>query len=131
MDHQVYFIILVSIIIDFFNYCSVCHGITTGKAFVREWARLRYGVFEEHGYTGDDASFPMFYKESAGNDLVPNVCSDQQPVLFDFDYGCHVDPQTGLYDSDCTYTLRDEFKPTSSIMSDRKMLKTVSITLYL
>jgi hypothetical protein len=33
-----------------------------GKVFVREWARLRYGVFEEHGYTGADDSFPMFYR---------------------------------------------------------------------
>ena len=93
---------------------------------MREWARLRYGVFEERGYTGDDASFPMFYRESGSEvPLVPNVCSDQQPVLFDYDNGCHVDPQTGLYDSQCTYTLRDGFKPTSSIMSDRQMLQSV------
>ena len=110
-------------IIVFTDHNNLSH--TTGKAFVREWARLRYGVFEEHGYTGDNASFPMFYKELAGNNLVPNVCSDQQPVLFDFDYGCHIDPQSGLYDSQCTYTLRDGFKPTSSIMSDRQMLQSV------
>jgi hypothetical protein len=25
----------------------------TDKLFVHEWAKLRYGVFEEHGYPGD------------------------------------------------------------------------------
>ncbi|XP_046645406.1 calcium-activated chloride channel regulator 1-like [Daphnia pulicaria] len=97
-----------------------------GKVIVREWARLRYGVFEEHGYTGDESAFPMFYRSaSAGQqtaDLVPNVCSDE-PVDFTFDYGCHVDPQTGLYDSNCTYSFTDQFRPGSSIMSDYRMLK--------
>jgi hypothetical protein len=100
----------------------------TGKVIVREWARLRYGVFEEHGYTGDESAFPMFYRSaSAGQqtaDLVPNVCSDE-PVDFTFDYGCHVDPQTGLYDSNCTYSFTDQFRPGSSIMSDYRMLKSV------
>jgi hypothetical protein len=102
-----------------------------GKVFVREWARLRYGVFEEHGYTGDDSPFPMFYRSSSTqqtngipNDLVPNVCSDKQ-VDFTFDYGCHVDPQTGLYDSNCTYSFSDQFKPGSSMMSDYRMLSSV------
>ncbi|XP_046644860.1 calcium-activated chloride channel regulator 4-like [Daphnia pulicaria] len=95
-----------------------------GKVFVREWARLRFGVFEEHGYTGDDSAFPMFYRSSStqqSTDLVPNVCSNEL-VDFTYDYGCRVDPQTGLYDSNCTYSFTDQFKPESSIMSDYKML---------
>ncbi|XP_046647883.1 calcium-activated chloride channel regulator family member 3-like [Daphnia pulicaria] len=85
-----------------------------GKVFVREWARLRYGVFEEHGYTGDDASFPMFYRSASTQqtaDLVPNVCSNEPVNDFTFDYGCYVDPETGLYDPNCTYSFTDQFKP--------------------
>jgi calcium-activated chloride channel regulator 4 len=98
-----------------------------GKVFVREWARLRYGVFEEHGYTGDDSPFPMFYRSSSTqqtNDLVPNVCSNET-VDFTYDYGCYVDPQTGLYDSNCTYSFSNQFKPGSSMMSDYRMLSSV------
>ncbi|XP_057373421.1 calcium-activated chloride channel regulator 4-like [Daphnia carinata] len=95
-----------------------------GQLFVREWARLRYGVFEEHGYTGDDSSFPTFYRPGSAQqsaDMVPNVCSNE-PVEFTIDYGCGVDPQTGLYDSNCVYSFPDTFKPTSSIMSDTRLL---------
>ena len=31
-----------------------------GKVVVHEWAKLRWGVFEEHGYPGD-AQFPLFF----------------------------------------------------------------------
>ena len=31
-----------------------------GKVVVQEWAKLRWGVFEEHGYPGDQ-SFPLFF----------------------------------------------------------------------
>ncbi|XP_057373377.1 calcium-activated chloride channel regulator 4-like [Daphnia carinata] len=95
-----------------------------GQLFVREWARLRYGVFEEHGYTGNDTSYPTFYRPGSAQqsaDMVPNVCSNE-PVEFTIDYGCAVDPQTGLYDSNCMYSFPDTFKPTSSIMSDNRML---------
>ena len=38
-----------------------------GKVIVHEWAKLRWGVFEEHGYPGDD-QFPMFfYKVSSAS----------------------------------------------------------------
>ena len=104
--------------------------MSTGKVFVREWARLRYGVFEEHGYTGEVTSFPMFYRSSSASQnnkepLVPNVCSEAEVGDFGIDYGCHIDPQTGLYDSDCSYTLMDRFKPSSSIMSDTRILSSV------
>ncbi|KAK4015731.1 hypothetical protein OUZ56_030705 [Daphnia magna] len=95
-----------------------------GKLFVREWARLRYGVFEEHGYTGADTTFPTFYRPGTAQqsaDMVPNVCS-HEPVDFVVDYGCGVDRKTGLYDSNCTYSFANSFKPTSSILSDNRML---------
>ena len=97
-----------------------------GKVFVREWARLRYGVFEEHGYTGDDSEYPMFYRLETDefNDLVPNICSNE-PVYAKFTInGCLVD-DSGLYDSNCSYSFTDQFKPGSSIMSDNRMLSTV------
>ena len=31
-----------------------------GKVVVHEWAKLRWGVFEENGYPGDQ-QFPMFF----------------------------------------------------------------------
>ena len=39
-----------------------------GKAVVHEWAKLRWGVFEEHGYPGDQ-QFPLFFYKvfSLGN----------------------------------------------------------------
>ena len=46
----------------------------SGKVFVREWAKFRYGVFEEYGYPGDDR-YPMFYYNRYDH-LVPNYCSD-------------------------------------------------------
>ena len=45
-----------------------------GKVFVHEWAKFRYGVFEEYGYPGDDR-YPMFYYDRFGK-LVPNYCTD-------------------------------------------------------
>ena len=31
-----------------------------GKVVTHEWAKMRWGVFEEHGYPGDD-QFPLFF----------------------------------------------------------------------
>ena len=42
--------------------------------FAHEWAKYRYGVFEEYGYPGDDR-YPMFYYDRYG-ELVPNYCTD-------------------------------------------------------
>ena len=35
-------------------------NMSSGKVFVHEWAKFRYGLFEEYGYPGDDI-YPMFY----------------------------------------------------------------------
>lgn len=34
------------------------------KVFVHEWAHLRYGTFDEHGYQGDE-QMPAFYQDSS------------------------------------------------------------------
>lgn len=119
-----------------FSLNNLQYYIYKAKRFVREWARLRYGVFEEHGYTTEDTPFPMFYRQSQNpiapvrseGPLVPNICADK-PTLFTVDNGCKVDPVTGLYSTDCTYTLKSEFKPDSSMLSDYKMLQSVHIYL--
>ena len=54
----------------------------TKKVFVHEWAKLRYGVFEEFGYPGDK-QYPLFYYEQLYTDngpvqeLRPNFCTDE------------------------------------------------------
>ena len=35
--------------------------INPGKLFVKEWAKFRYGVFDDHGFAGDSL-YPNFYK---------------------------------------------------------------------
>ncbi|XP_050712037.1 calcium-activated chloride channel regulator 1-like isoform X2 [Eriocheir sinensis] len=86
-----------------------CRWGDKGKALMREWARLRWGVFEEHGYKSDPV-FPAYYWHAAGVQdeprLVPNHCTDE-PVLGKFvksntskecqmtkeDEECHFEPQ--------------------------------------
>ena len=55
-----------------------------GNVFVHEWSKLRYGVFEEYGYAGDNV-YPLFvFKNAAGEGgegvtkLVPNFCTNQE-----------------------------------------------------
>ena len=53
-----------------------------GRSFVHEWAKYRYGVFEEYGYPGDER-FPMFHTKSQFtsqgivSEIVPNYCVDE------------------------------------------------------
>ena len=57
----------------------VIASINRGKTLLHEFSKLRWGVFEEHGYPGDDM-FPMFYlKETWGANgqetvVKPNFC---------------------------------------------------------
>ena len=61
-----------------------------GKALVHEWAKLRWGVFEEYGYPGDD-KFPLFYykttwtEEGQQNVLRPNFCTDTELLGYGVD----------------------------------------------
>ena len=51
-----------------------------GKVIVHEWAKLRWGVFEEHGYPGDH-QFPMFfYKVSSASLVEPVLTSPIQTI---------------------------------------------------
>ena len=44
------------------DWNSTLGAVTSpAKVFVKEWAKLRYGVFDEHGYPGDKL-YPNYYK---------------------------------------------------------------------
>ncbi|GAB6022221.1 chloride channel [Chamberlinius hualienensis] len=45
-----------------------------GRVFVHEWAHLRYGTFDEHGYQSDE-QMPLFYADK-DNKIHPTGCSD-------------------------------------------------------
>ncbi len=51
----------------------------TEKVFVHEWAQLRYGVFDEHGYTGNE-NYPIFHNIDL--DPLPNICTNDLPPKF-------------------------------------------------
>ena len=54
----------------------------TGKVFVQEWSKFRYGVFEEYGYPGDNV-YPLFYYDTQVDadgehrTLTPNFGTDK------------------------------------------------------
>ena len=92
------------------------------KVMVHQWAKVRWGVYEEYGYPGDE-KFPMFYLKtlwtSSGQTEVvkPNFCSNKElsGVSFDLETGgeCSTDPLTGRPDSNC-YFLPDQANTANS-----------------
>ena len=98
-----------------------------GQVFVHEWAKYRYGVFDEFGYPGDK-KYPMFYYKSQWtmqgqvNEIAPNFCTNEGLVdyrLEDWKYGgsCKYDEKTGLPDLNCFPVLGDGNRVKSSIMA--------------
>jgi uncharacterized protein YegL len=96
-----------------------------GQTFVHEWAKYRYGVFEEHGYPGDE-QFPMFYIKKTQstygevNALSPNFCinTDVKYTMGNVNGGnCLFDEKTGLPDSNCIIFLVGDNGVDSSIMA--------------
>ena len=47
----------------------------SGKVVAQQWLKLRYGVFEEHGYAGDKL-YPLNYINSEDADIYPTSCTD-------------------------------------------------------
>jgi len=97
-----------------------------GQVFVHEWAKYRYGVFEEHGYPGDDR-YPMFYYDVEWNEngtvstINPNFCSNNDIVdyeMIDVTTGgkCSYDSKSGLPDANCIPYLGKNNTISSSIM---------------
>ena len=98
-----------------------------GQVFVHEWAKYRYGVFEEFGYPGD-AKYPMFYYKAQWtsngqeNVVTPNFCTNSD--LTDYSMvdavsgnGCRMDEETGLPDYNCIPVLGENVTVDSSIMA--------------
>ena len=93
---------------------------------VHEWAKLRWGVFEEYGYPGD-ARFPMFFLKTTWDadtqidTLKPNFCtnSEVEGESVDVNTGgeCQVEPRSGLPDFSCYFLPRVDNLVTSSYMA--------------
>merc|ERR1719239_1787753 len=98
----------------------------TDKVIVHEWAKLRWGVFEEFGYPGDER-FPMFYFQTTwgpnGQEdiLKPNFCTSTEVEGESRDVvtggECSNDPDSGLPDSNCYFFPRVESTVASSYMA--------------
>jgi len=98
----------------------------TDKVVVHEWAKLRWGVFEEYGYPGDP-KFPMFYMKTTWGAsgqvdvLKPNFCTstEVEGEARDVVSGgeCTMDPESGLPDSNCYFFPKTESTVASSYMA--------------
>ena len=91
-------------------------SIFTPQILVHEWAKLRWGVYEEYGYPGDE-KFPMFYYKSTWGAngqqdvLKPNFCTSIEVTGSSQDIStgeaCINDAASGLPNRNC-YFLPDK-----------------------
>merc|ERR1711971_469223 len=98
----------------------------TDKVVVHEWAKLRWGVFEEYGYPGDP-KFPMFYMKTTWGAngqvdvLKPNFCTSTEVEGESRDVvtggECTVDPESGLPNANCYFIPKAESTVASSYMA--------------
>eukprot|EP00088_Acartia_fossae_P037068 TRINITY_DN3825_c0_g1_i9.p1 TRINITY_DN3825_c0_g1~~TRINITY_DN3825_c0_g1_i9.p1 ORF type:complete len:1096 (-),score=180.73 TRINITY_DN3825_c0_g1_i9:110-3397(-) len=102
-----------------FSNGSLVGGVTSkGRHLVYEFAKLRWGVFEEHGYPGD-IHFPDFYLKSENStaSIQPNVFATERASGYALNYRfqCAQD-ERGMPEERCTfYPHKNQQK--SSIMS--------------
>ena len=98
-----------------------------GQVFVHEWAKYRYGVFEEFGYPGD-SKYPMFYFKAQWtiggqvNKITPNFCTNTELQDFTMEDvvtggACNIDENTGLPDINCIPVIGTNNAIKSSIMA--------------
>merc|ERR1719209_2798092 len=96
-----------------------------GFSFLQQWDRLRYGVFEEHGYPGDQR-YPTFYTQQIWTangpevSIQPAICTDLKVEGTMKDRGggdCSYDRGTGLPDSNCQFTVTGPSSLESSAMA--------------
>ncbi|XP_069958008.1 calcium-activated chloride channel regulator 4 isoform X1 [Cherax quadricarinatus] len=94
-----------------------------GRMLIHEWAKLRWGVFDEFGYP-NDPKFPLFYVTSViGGDISTgyhaNDCTNKELIgeLKDVTTGgsCRLD--NGLPNDDCRFIPYNQQEATSSLMS--------------
>ncbi|XP_064110702.1 calcium-activated chloride channel regulator 1-like isoform X2 [Macrobrachium nipponense] len=98
-----------------------------GKVLLVEWAKLRWGVFDELGYQGDE-SFPPFYilddRENGGHfgggKIYPTYCADKvvegQQIGKRGHRGCDLNAQ-GEPDQNCRFFPHRDQIASSSLMS--------------
>jgi len=98
-----------------------------GKTLIHEFAKLRWGVFEEHGYPGDD-KFPMFYQRdqwtAEGQVTVtrPNFCVNGEIKGYEQDIetgaACALSSDgSGLPNANCMFYATQDSSLTSSLMA--------------
>ncbi|XP_069191233.1 calcium-activated chloride channel regulator 1 isoform X2 [Procambarus clarkii] len=97
-----------------------------GKVLLLEWAKYRWGVFDELGYPGDE-SFPLFYVWDentsgvpGGGTILPTYCANIPVEGRRIDKRgrsiCSLTPQ-GEPDKDCRFLPYRDQRATSSLMS--------------
>uniref|UniRef100_A0A147BHD2 Putative calcium activated chlorine channel n=1 Tax=Ixodes ricinus TaxID=34613 RepID=A0A147BHD2_IXORI len=96
------------------------------RVFVREWAHLRYGVFNEAGYPGDPL-YPAYTARTGSSDPTDVVLTTCTDTPLDLDWKttsgqqcvAHVDPLTGRPDGDDCHAVpnRTQENVFSSIMA--------------
>ena len=96
------------------------------KVLVHEWAKLRWGVFSEYGYPGDQ-KFPMFYlktiwtTEGRKEVVRPNFCSNKDLSGDSVDLvtggDCSLDPLSGIPDDNCYFVPDSDNTANSSYMA--------------
>jgi len=107
------------------SYLKNSTGGNVGKTTVHEWAKLRWGVYEEHGYPGDE-QFPLiFYKtiftaDGERQKKTYNFCTN------DMIYGYEQDIKTGgqcsngdngMPDENCMFFVSQQTSATASYMA--------------
>jgi hypothetical protein len=119
------------------DFSSVAGRQVAGQQFVHEWAKFRYGVFDELGYPGDRL-FPAFYFRTAERSigltdnattvhLQPNFCTNTDQIDYRMEDStgrgvCRYDKETGLPDGNClavaaTAGNSEATQPKSSVMA--------------
>ncbi|XP_021958332.2 uncharacterized protein LOC110854228 [Folsomia candida] len=109
---------------SFFDFGDSGRYGRLGKALLAQFARLRFGVWEEHGFPGD-AKFPYYWKRLLGTEWEVNTCTDA-PIegiyknIYD-ETPCGPDPDDvdNLYPppSDCRFFPNAAQTAKSSLMS--------------
>ncbi|XP_014279216.1 calcium-activated chloride channel regulator 1 [Halyomorpha halys] len=102
------------------------HHHDIGRVLVREWAKYRYGVFDEVGYV-DDSVYPTCYHSDLKDDYQVNGCSDKDISengmcsngVLNISSLVHPEAKTSLLFTDshgvdmfCDATSHDRFAPT-------------------
>ncbi|CAB4064686.1 CLCA3_4 [Lepeophtheirus salmonis] len=82
-----------------FPYSLLSDDRIAARSLVSEWAKYRYGVFEEHGFPGDPY-YPVYYERN--ETLIPSGNTDDRALHGEWKDGCN--PQN---DKNCYFKYSD------------------------